>query len=133
MSKIFLDSNICIYAFDKTDNRKRQIAFELLRQFPCISSQVVIETYNACARKLKFAVEICDENTLFLCDITEVFEINAEVIKTAISFKKKYLLSFLDSCIAATAYHAKSTILYSEDMHHNLVIEGSLTIINPFL
>ncbi len=133
MTKIFLDSNICIYAFDRTDIRKQQIAFDLLRRFPVISSQIIIETYNACTRKLKISPVVCDENSLFLCDITNVFEINATVIRTAVAFKTKYLLSFLDACIVATAYHANCSILYSEDLHNNLKIEGTMTILNPFL
>ena len=53
MSKIFIDSNICIYVFDNANENKRQIAFDFLGQCPCISSQVIIETYNACSKKLK--------------------------------------------------------------------------------
>ena len=97
MSKIFIDSNICIYAFDNADDIKRQNAFDLLGQFPCISLQVIIETYNACSKKLKFSQKICEENTLFLCDITEVVETSAKIIKTAVLFKNKYIMSFLDA------------------------------------
>lgn len=43
MNKFFIDSNICIYAFDKSNAAKQQKAFELLEAFPFISSQVVIE------------------------------------------------------------------------------------------
>ena len=133
MNSFFIDSNVCVYAFDKTDDLKRQKAFELIRQYPHTSSQVIIETYNACYRKLKLSSDICDENTLYLCDITQVVEINSWVIRKAISLKKKYVLSFLDACIVAAALEANCSILFSEDMHHGLVIEESLTIINPFI
>lgn len=133
MSKIFLDSNICVYAFDRTNSKHREVALDAISQFPVISSQVIIETYNACYKKLKLSKEICDENTLFLCDITQVVELNTIVFKTAVLFQAKYLLSFLDACIVAAAHYAGCAILYSEDMHHGLVVENSMTIINPFV
>jgi len=133
MNNVFIDSNICVYAFDKTDRLRQQKAFEIISMFPFTSSQVIIETYNACYRKLKLPSEVCEETAEFLCDITQVTEITAEVIKNAISLKKKYLLSFLDACIVASAFHANCDILYSEDMQHNLIIENKVTIINPFI
>lgn len=132
MNKFFIDSNICIYAFDKTDVLKRQKAFDLISQSPVISAQVIIETYNACYRKLKLNREVCEENTLILCDIAQVFEITPDTFKKAISLTKKYQFSFLDACIVASAIMANCTMLYSEDMQHNLIVENSLTIINPY-
>jgi predicted nucleic acid-binding protein len=132
-NKSFIDSNICVYAFDKTDITKRQKAFDLISQSPVISSQVVIETYNVCYKKLKLPEAVCEENTLFLCDLTEVAEMNTEVFKKVIELRRQYLFSFLDACIIASACLANCSILYSEDMQHNLVIEKSLTIINPFI
>ncbi len=131
-NSIFIDSNICVYAFDKTDMRKTHKALDLISLSPAISPQVIIETYNACYRKLKLPQEVCEENTLFLCDITEVFPIDADVFRTAVKIKKKYGFSFLDSCIVASAYMANCSILYSEDMQHNLIVENTLTIMNPF-
>lgn len=97
-----------------------------------ICSQVIIGTYNACYKKLKLASKVCEENTLYLCDIARVFEINAIVIRNAVFFKRKYLLSFLDAMIVSSAFFSSATILYSEDMQDGLEIENQLTIINPF-
>jgi predicted nucleic acid-binding protein len=133
MNRYFVDSNVCVYAFDKNSAHHRHIAWDLIGRNPFISSQVIIETYNACNKKLKLSSEICEENTLFLCDIAQVYEINAAVIKTAVSFKRKYNFSFLDACIVASAYHAECLTLYSEDMHNGMIIENTLTIVNPFV
>lgn len=132
MNSFFIDSNICIYAFDKTDAQKQQTAFELLGTNPTISAQVIIETYNACYRKLRLAQEVCEENTIILCDLANVFEVNAATIRYAIAVKKKYHLSFLDACIVAAAVQSGCSVLYSEDMQHNLNIDDVLTILNPF-
>ena len=44
MSELFLDSNICVYGFDRSDLAKQDKALLLLKEKPCISSQVIIET-----------------------------------------------------------------------------------------
>ena len=41
--------------------------------------------------------------------------------------------SYWDSLIIAAALEAGCTTLYSEDLQHKQVIEGVLTILNPFL
>jgi predicted nucleic acid-binding protein len=44
----------------------------------------------------------------------------------------KYGFSNWDSLILAAALEHSCTCLYSEDLHHGQIIEGCLTIINPF-
>lgn len=133
MNNYFIDSNILVYAFDKSDERKQQISFNLLDKKPFVSSQVIIETFNACYKKLKIGQEACETIILHLCNITNIVEINEDVIRKSILFKRRYQFSFLDSMIVSSAYYARSSTLYSEDMQHGLVIEKQLTIINPFL
>ena len=133
MNNYFLDSNICVYAFDKSDEHKQQTSFKLLDQKPFVSSQVIIETFNACYKKLKIELEACESIVLHLCNITNIFEINDDTIRRSIFFRRKYQFSFLDAMIVSSAYFTGSSTLYSEDMQHGLVIEKQLTIINPFL
>ncbi len=45
----------------------------------------------------------------------------------------RYRFSYFDSLILASALTANCQILYSEDLQHGQVIDGRLTIINPFL
>lgn len=133
MNNFFLDSNICIYVFDKSDPAKQQKAFDLLHDFPLISSQVIIESYNACYKKLKLSPYVCEQNILYLCDITRFYTINDTTIRKAVFFKRKYQLSFLDAVIVSSAFFSPATILYSEDMQDGLQIENKLIIINPFI
>ena len=129
----FLDSNIVVYAFDKRNTTKQEKAFDLLRAKPSISSQIIIESYNVCSRKLKMPSVICDENVLTLTDLCFVKPITESIVSSAIDLKNKYHFSFLDSMVVATAMASNCNILYSEDMQHNQIIENSLTIINPFV
>lgn len=133
MNNIFLDSNICVYAFDKGSPGKQQKAFDLLKISPCISSQVIIESYNACHKKLAFTPSVCEEHVLFLTDISRIVEIKDTTIVTAIALKRKYRFSFLDSMIVAAAIDSQCSILYTEDMQHQQIIENKLSIINPFI
>ncbi len=133
MNNAFLDSNICVYAFDQTHTLKQEKALLLLNDRPTISSQVIIETHLACSRKLKLPMEVCDENSLILADITFVFAISSETIYKAIHLKKTFSISFLDSIIVASALQANCHTLFSEDLQHGQVMEGKLKIINPFI
>ncbi len=45
----------------------------------------------------------------------------------------RYGYSYWDSLIIATALQNDCSILYSEDMQHNQLIEGKLRIINPLI
>ena len=134
MTKInFLDSNVCVYSFDESKPSKQQIAFDLLGTNAFISSQVVIETYNACKRKLKLPEIICEKTILALTEICRIVSINESTIIKAIELKNKYQFSFLYAVIVASALNANCTTLYTEDMQHNQVIENTLTICNPFV
>ncbi len=50
----------------------------------------------------------------------------------ASKLREKHLFSYYDSLIVSSALLAKCSILYSEDMQHNLKVETTLTIVNPF-
>lgn len=45
---------------------------------------------------------------------------------------ERHKLSVYDGMIVAAALPADCDILYSEDMHAGLLIDGRLTIVNPF-
>ncbi len=68
-----------------------------------------------------------------LVKYNSVVIIQSSDIKNAIQIKEKYQLQWYDSLIIATALQAQCKILYKEDMQHNLVINNTLTIINPFV
>ena len=133
--KIFLDSNIVIYAYCNDSVDKQQKAKELfVGKTIVISTQVLQETANTLRRKFKadfhiirLLLEECVRNvpTLHVNTCETVFQ--------ACDIAERYLYSFYDSLIIASALEAECQILYSEDMQHNQFIEGKLKIINPFL
>jgi predicted nucleic acid-binding protein len=59
--------------------------------------------------------------------------IASEQVIKAIEIRGRYGFSYWDSLIVATALLSGCSILYSEDMQHDQVIESMLKIINPFI
>jgi predicted nucleic acid-binding protein len=59
--------------------------------------------------------------------------IASEQVIKAIEIRGRYGFSYWDSLIVATALLSGCSILYSEDMQHDQVIESTLKIINPFI
>ena len=45
----------------------------------------------------------------------------------------RYDFQIFDSIIVASALETDCSTLYSEDMHHNMVVHQQLKIINPFI
>ena len=45
---------------------------------------------------------------------------------------QRYDFQLFDSVIVASVLEAECDILYSEDLHHGLIVEDKLTILNPF-
>lgn len=135
----FLDSNIFVYLFERSEQDKYLRADDLVRenldnQTGCISYQVVQETLNAIIRKSGANSERLSQ---FLEDILLPFwEINRidptpELYRRGLRIQARYGFSFYDSLMVAATLEAGCTTLYSEDMQDGQRIEG-LTIRNPF-
>jgi predicted nucleic acid-binding protein len=62
----------------------------------------------------------------------EVIDFSVAEILKAVDYKAKYKLSFYDSLIVTSAILSDCKTLYSEDLHHNLIVEKKLKVINPF-
>ena len=62
-----------------------------------------------------------------------VLETGLDVYRTASRIRTAHQFSFWDSLIVAAALEGECSILYSEDMQHQQVVDGRLTILNPLL
>jgi len=129
--KIFVDSNIWLYLL-QDDARKKQIALQLLNNKHIVSTQVVAENINVCLRKFKMKHEEVEKHLHFLTDSCELTLITKSTLLRALHLQKRYQFSYYDCLILAAALENECEILYSEDMHHNQILEDSLSIVNPF-
>lgn len=128
----FLDSNVVIYAY-AADLAKRSRALDLLAGTPTISTQVLNETVAVLHRKRLMADDLVVTAIDDLAACCRVAQVSVVTIKRAVGLMNRYRFSYYDALIAASAIEAGCTVLYSEDMHHEQVIDDTLTIVNPFL
>jgi predicted nucleic acid-binding protein len=56
----------------------------------------------------------------------------AKAMLKASQLRKQYSFSFWDSLIVASALHADTRIIYSEDMQDGLKVLDKVEIVNPF-
>jgi len=133
MTKISLDTNVLIYNHGIDGDAKQLIADSLLDNVPIISTQVISEYLNVIKRISKMnksdLLRMCAE-WLEDCQIQSV---GLSTIKLAHHLVQRYDFQLFDSIIVASALEAECDILYSEDLHHGLIVEDKLTILNPFI
>lgn len=139
--KIFIDTNIFVYAFLDTDDSiqhtKHLKAVDFLKQFSTanqviISTQVLSEYYSALLKN-KISDEDIQESAKQLVNSIRVVPLSKHTIIESYSIKNKYRYSYWDSLIVTSALQNNCSVLYSEDMQHHQKIENQLNIINPFL
>ncbi len=131
--KVFLDSNILIYAFSNSEPDKRDIARKLWRRPNAqVSTQVINEVANVLTRKFRLSFADVHKTVDQIVLTLPVFTVNVATIRKALTLAEKHPHSFFDALMLATAAHLECTTLYSEDLQHQGIIHG-VRIINPFL
>ena len=128
----FLDSNIFLYAFSTKDLKKQEIASSIVNQSAIISTQVINEVSNNMLKKLHLSNSDIEEFIMDCYEQYSVINFTRNMFIKAAKLREKYLFSYYDSWIVSSALLGECSILYSEDMQHNLKVEATLTIINPF-
>ncbi len=127
------DSNVLVYLHDNSSPSKRNIAKNILSDNPVIPAQVVSEYLNTIKRLLDLSKEQLLMQTAELLKDCEIIPILPSTLYLAASLVKKYQFQLFDAVIVAAALEAGCQTLYSEDMHHGLLVNDTLTIINPFI
>lgn len=132
MSLPFLDTNVLIYAALQPDPRS-EAARTLLRAGGVISVQVLNEFANVARRKLRRPwpeVRRALAAVRALCPAPR--PITATTHEAALALAESTGYAFYDALILASALEAGCDTVCSEDMQDGHVIEGRLTIRNPF-
>ena len=130
--KAFLDSNILIYAVGEDDAR-RAVADALIVQDAVVSAQVLAETASVLGRKLHVPAPSVERILAAIVAPPRCEPQTAETVLAAVRLSGRLGYSHYDSQIIAAALAAGCAVLHSEDMQHGQVIDGTLTIVNPFV
>jgi predicted nucleic acid-binding protein len=128
----FVDTNVLLYASLQPDARS-EAARALLARRGTISVQVLNEFANVASRKLhRTWPEIVQALAAIrvLCAPPWPLTVATHEAGLAISGRTGYRL--YDALIIAAALEAGCTTLFSEDLHEGQLIDGRLTIRNPF-
>ena len=136
--KIFVDTNVLVYAHDATAGRKRDLAREAILELwnsetGVLSTQVLQELFVSLTQKIPIPIDGRKARTILedLC-AWEVVVNDEQSMLGAIDLKAKYQLSFWDSLILDAARRSGATTLLSEELSKGQRI-GGLTIVNPFV
>ena len=129
--KFFLDTNVCICAFDRNSKKKEKALDLIVSNQATVSTQVLMETANVAGKKLKFNQEEIELSVNYITTFCSLQFIELSTIKLAFQIRRKYQYALYDALIVASAIESNCRILYTEDMQHGHCIDD-MKIINPF-
>jgi predicted nucleic acid-binding protein len=135
--KVFVDTNVLLYAFDTSAAGKRRLALDVVREAwrggnGCVSVQVLQEFYVNATRELERPVTV-DTATRIVASLShwEVHAPDANDVLSAIVLQRSAQLSFWDATVVTSAQAMGCEQLDSEDLNAGNGI-GGVTVVNPF-
>lgn len=135
--RVFLDTNILVYLFDRDAPAKQRAVREFLQHLPTaedvvISTQVLQEFYVTVTRKLTVPVKP-ETAAQAVNDLSTwpVVQVDPSLILSAIARSQSEHLSFWDALIVEAALAGEAHRLYSEDLQDGRTLDG-LRVVNPF-
>jgi len=128
----FFDTNILVYAIAENDPRAVR-AEALLESGGVVSVQVLNEFVSVARRKMRMPWKDVSE----ALDVIRVLcpspvPVTIAIHESALQIAENRGYEIYDALVLAAAVQAGCTALYSEDFQDGQVIDGKLTIRNPF-
>jgi predicted nucleic acid-binding protein len=128
----FFDTNVLIYAVALDDPRNAR-AEELLDLGGTISVQILNEFVSVARRKILMPWrEVMDALAAFRVLCPSPLPITIQLHEAALKIAQQHGFEIYDALVVAAALEAGCAILYSEDFQDGQMIDGRLTIRNPF-
>src|SRR5438445_9492764 len=136
MSAEFCDTNILVYAYDRTAGTKQELARELVQRLwreesGAVGIQVLQELFVTLTRKVAAPVETRIARGI-VADIAtwRVIEPRAADVLAAIDATGRWQVSFWDAMILTAADRAGARVLWSEDLADGQSYDA-VTVKNP--
>ena len=135
--RVFLDTNVLIYAYDVSEPAKQKRAQDLLRTGlrsgqTYVSAQVLGEVFVVLTRKILQPMTTSDAIAVVQgIGKLEVVEIGVLAVNLALHLVASGALSYWDALIVAAARLGGCSILFSEDMNAGQTFD-TVAIANPF-
>ena len=133
----FVDTNILIYAHDRSAGDKHTHARDLVRELwqsgeGCLSIQVLQEFYVNVTQKVARPLSP-DVAAHIIADLAlwQVHRPGVEDILDAIRLQDRYQISFRDAMIVASAIRLNCKTIWSEDLNTGQIYDA-VTVMSPF-
>lgn len=136
--KIFLDTNILLYAHDLDAGNKHIVALNIVKELwerrtGILSIQVLQEFYINVTKKILNPISPLEAREVIRSYACWEIKKNTTIsIIRASEIEEKYHISFWDALIIVAAYTAKVDKILTEDLNAGQIIEG-IIIENPFV
>ena len=137
--RIFLDTNVIVYALSKSVPSKQVIASRLLKDAiesgrGTISFQVVQEFFNVAFRRFTPPMTAADAEQFLTVTLRPLLAVQSSygLYMRAFQLTRGHSISWYDSLLVAAALESDCSTLYTEDLQHGQKFD-SLRVVNPFL
>jgi predicted nucleic acid-binding protein len=134
----FVDTNVLVYAYDRSAGSRHQRARQLLAELweygnGCLSVQVLQEFHVTVTRKVAYALSSAQSANLSR-DLSawRVHVPAAEDVLAAIQLQERFQISFWDAMIVQSAASLECSIPWSEDLNGGQHFR-STQVRNPFI
>jgi predicted nucleic acid-binding protein len=133
-ARSFFDTNVLVYADDRSAPAKQRKALELVAEHRrarsgVVSMQVLQEYFVTVTKKLHLDASIARRKVELLAEFDVAAPEVADIL-AAIDLHRLHKFSFWDALVVRSAKQAGCSMLFSEDMQER-EIDG-LQIVNPF-
>ncbi len=134
-AKSFIDTNLLVYAHDKSNPQKRLRARKVLfdlesKGLGVVSTHVLQEFYVVVTRKLGVDPYIAKKLVKNFSNF-QVVQVDVDLIHEAIDCSILSQINFWDALIVTAALKAQCDVLLTEDLNHGQVFR-TLTVENIF-
>jgi predicted nucleic acid-binding protein len=133
----FVDTNILVYAHDRSEGTKHVRARKLVEQLwengeGVLSTQVIQELCINLTRKMRNPFSLEEVREIVQDYLRWPIVVNtADSVLRALEIEGRYKISFWDSLIVQAAERAGAAVLYSEDLAAGQAY-GPVRVANPF-
>lgn len=136
--RVFVDSNVLVYAYDRSEPDKQRRALEVLDRLALtgagvISTQVLSEFFVAVTQKIAAPLSVNEayDRVRNYLHSWRVVDLTGMIVLEAARGVRDHQFHFWDAQIWATARLNQISVIFSEDFDVGAVTEG-VHFVNPF-
>ncbi len=133
----FLDTNILVYAYDRSAGQKHELAAQLMQacwedENGCLSIQVLHEFFMTVTRKITAPLDYQTARQI-VSDLAQwrLHTPGAKDLLEAIDLQQNHQLAFWDAQLIQSAASLGCKQVFSEDLNHGQMY-GEVRVVNPF-